>query len=118
VPYLFADFWNLLRHRRRLDPEHFEPFRVDTRGRASRTYLLLIALLPLLGLRYDFELVQKLNSVFGALVMPMIALALLVLNGRRSWVGSDLRNRWRTAAMLLTILAFFAWVGSSSLLGS
>jgi len=116
VPYLFADFWHLHRSRRHLDPENFEPYRVDTRGRTYRAYLVALALVPLLGLPYDFQLVQKLNAVFGALVMPMLALALLFLNGRAEWVGNSLRNRWWTALVLAAILAFFAWVGLPRLL--
>lgn len=118
VPYLFADFWHLHRNRKRLDPENFEPYRVDTRGRTYRLYLVALALVPLLGLPYDFQLVQRVNSVFGALVMPMLALALLVLNGRASWVGKALRNRWWTSAILLAILGFFAWVGLPKLLAA
>lgn len=116
VPYLFADFWHLQSRRRFLDPDRFEPYQVDTRGRAYRGYLVALALVPLLGLGRDFQLVQKAYSVFGALVMPMIALALLLLNGRAAWVGKSLRNRWWTSLLLLIILGFFAWVGLPELL--
>ena len=118
VPYLFADFWHLHRHRRELDPDRFEPYVVDTRGATYRGYLVALALVPLLGLSYDFQLVQKLNSVFGALVMPMVAFALLILNGRSAWVGRSLRNRWWTALVLVAILGFFAWVGLPKLISN
>ncbi len=111
VPYLFADFWHLHRNRRSLDPASFKPYQVDTRGKTYRAYLIGLALVPLLGLRYDFQLVQKLYAVFGALVMPMLALALLVLNGRAAWVGESFRNRWWTSVVLVGVLGFFAWVG-------
>ena len=111
VPYLFADFWQLFRARGKLDLCNFHPQMVDTRGLAYRGYLFLIALVPLFGLKYDFALVQKVNSVFGALVMPMLAAALLILNGRTAWVGADYRSRWSTQLALLGILVFFAWVG-------
>ena len=71
VPYLFADFWHLQSRRKSLSAENFEPYQVDTRGKAYRGYLLALALLPLLGLGYDFQIVQKVYSVFGALVMPI-----------------------------------------------
>ncbi|HVX61665.1 MAG TPA: hypothetical protein VHC19_13715 [Pirellulales bacterium] len=61
-------------------------------------------------------MVQKLNSVFGALVMPMLAAALLIMNGRTAWVGRAYRNRWWTAAMLAGILLFFAVIGGPQLL--
>lgn len=118
VPYLFADFWHLHTKRRTLDPDNFEPYQVDIRGRSYRGFLIALAFVPILGLRYDFQLVQKVNSVFGALVMPMIALALLLLNSRSAWVGLSLRNRWWTTATLLLVLGFFAWVGLPKLMAT
>lgn len=116
VPYLFADFWHLQSQHKALVPDRFEPYQVNTRGRAYRGYLLALALVPLLGLGYDFQMVQKAYSVFGALVMPMVALTLLLLNGREAWVGKSLRNRWWTSLALVVILGFFAWVGLPGLL--
>ncbi len=118
VPYLFADFWNLNSKSQSLNPDQFEPYQVDTRGKAYRGYLIALAIVPLLGLGYDFQFVQKANSVFGALVMPMIALALLLLNGRSAWVGKSFRNRWWTSLTLIIILGFFAWVGLPKLLST
>lgn len=118
VPYLFSDFWHLHRKRRNLDPANFEPYRVDTRGRVYRAYLVGLAVVPLIGLGRDFQVVQKLYAVFGALVMPMLALALLVLNGRRAWIGDTHRNRWWTVVVLLLILSFFAWIGFPKLLSA
>lgn len=117
VPYLFSDFWNLQKNRKKLDPDRFEPHRVDTRGWTYRGYLIGLALVPMLGLRYDFQLVQKAYAVFGALVMPMIALILLILNSRSSWIGQTLRNRWWTMAVLAGILVFFGWIGLPKLMG-
>ncbi len=116
VPYLFADFWNLFEHRGDLKTNTFRPYVVNTRGRVYRGYLIAIAIIPLFGLRYDFQLVQKLNSVFGALVMPMIAGILLILNGRAVWVGDSFRNRWLSMAALTLVLVFFAWVGLPKIL--
>jgi NhaP-type Na+/H+ or K+/H+ antiporter len=61
-------------------------------------------------------MVQKLNSVFGALVMPMLALALLLLNGRKEWIGESFRNRWGATTALVAVLVFFAWVGLPKLI--
>ncbi|MCA9225334.1 MAG: Nramp family divalent metal transporter [Planctomycetales bacterium] len=116
VPYLFADFWQLLRRRGKLEAETFLPAPVDKRGWAYRGYLLALALVPMLGLQYNFQLVQKANSVFGALVMPMLAAALLVMNGRSDWIGAHNRNRWWTTAALIGILVFFAVVGLPSVI--
>ncbi len=116
VPYLFADFWHLMKQRSKLDSTSLHLFQVDTRGRVYRMYLVCLATIPLLGLRYDFQVVQKLNSVFGALVMPMLALLLLILNGRTAWIGSDYKNRWLAVSSLILVLAFFSWVGVPKIL--
>ncbi|MDF2376910.1 MAG: Nramp family divalent metal transporter [Verrucomicrobiales bacterium] len=116
VPYLFADFRHLQSQHRSLSADQFTPYQVNTRGRAYRGYLLALALVPLLGLGYDFQIAQKAYSIFGALVMPMVALTLLLLNGREAWVGKSLRNRWWTSLALVIILGFFAWVGLPGLL--
>lgn len=116
VPYLFADFWNLIQRRSGAPIESNQLIAIDTRGWVYRGYLCAITFVPMLGLGYDFQLVQKLNSVFGALVMPMLALALLILNGRKEWVGESFRNRWGATLALITVLLFFAWIGIPKLI--
>ncbi len=105
VPYIFADFMGLSRAR-----APGEPARVNTRGWAYRGYLLALALAPCLGLMNDFSRIQKVYAVFGALFMPMLALALLLLNGRTRWVGR-LRNRPANVFTLLATLIIFLWFG-------
>ena len=83
---------------------------VDTRSRAYRGYLFALASVPMLGLFVGFSRIQKVYAVVGALFIPMLALVLLVLNNRRSWVG-ELRNRWGSNAALLAALAAFALFG-------
>jgi hypothetical protein len=58
--------------------------------------------------------VQKLYTVTGALFFPLLALALLVFNGRAAWVGERFRNRPATVIVLLAFLAFFTWIALSS----
>jgi len=105
VPYLFADFWGLVRRRR---DSARGSLGIDTRGPVYRGYLLALATIPLAGLFTTFERVQKLYAIFGALFMPMLAAALLVLNGRVAWVGHEYRNRPLTTALLLATLLLFA----------
>ena len=107
VPYLFADCWNLLRQH----PRDNEVATVDTSGAPYRAYLCLIALVPIVGLFRSFQDVQRLYTVTGALFFPLLALALLVFNGRASWVGQSFRNRPATSISLLAVLAFFSWMG-------
>lgn len=107
VPYLFADCWNLLRQH----PRDTEVATVDTSGAPYRAYLCLITLVPIVGLFRSFQDVQRLYTVTGALFFPLLALALLVFNGRASWVGQSFRNRPATSIALLAVLAFFSWMG-------
>jgi Mn2+/Fe2+ NRAMP family transporter len=102
VPYLFADIWGLFV--KRTDQHSSENI---TESAPYRIYLFAIAFLPMLGLFMSFKEVQKLYAVIGALFMPLLALALLILNGRRRWVG-NFANRPLTVAVLLATLVFFA----------
>jgi Mn2+/Fe2+ NRAMP family transporter len=114
VPYVFADFWGLRRLR---GAGSAETVRVDTEGAAYRGYLYALALVPLLGLYASFENVQKAYAVLGALFMPMLALALLLLNGNAQRVGPEMRNRPATTAVLvltLLLFAYFGWLEASS----
>jgi len=101
VPYIFADFWGIVRRRGQERPA------VDTRSKPYRVYLVLLAVVPMIGLLGSFKDVQKAYAVFGALFMPMLAVALLALNGRRDWIGERLRNRRVTTVFLILIVVFF-----------
>lgn len=107
VPYLFADLYYLALARPRTagarvpaDLEATRPYRI---------YLVLIALVPMIGLTVSFQDVQRLYGVIGALFLPALALALLYFNGRTAWVGR-LRNRWPSIVGLVATLVFFGWV--------
>jgi Mn2+/Fe2+ NRAMP family transporter len=107
VPYLFADCWRLLREHPAADAARAA---VDTRGRPYRIYLVLLALVPMLGLFASFREIQKFYTVIGAWFFPLLALVLLVLNGRAAGIGERHRNRPLTTAVLVAVLAFFSWL--------
>ena len=107
VPYLFADCWGLLQRR----IERQELLRVDTQAAPYRSYLVLIATVPMLGLFLSFREVQILYTVTGALLFPVLALALLIFNGQVGWVGRDFGNRPLTTVALAAVLIFFSWMG-------
>ena len=110
VPYIFADYWRFVRG----DPacRAAAPLpEVDTRGRPYRTYLWLLAVVPMLGLLFSFREVQKVYAVFGALFMPLLALTLLFLNGRSEWVGPRLRNGPVITVILAGTVALFVYFG-------
>ncbi len=116
VPYMFADYWRITRRARNGAQVGAETNAgVDTRSRPYRIYLFVIAIVPMLGLLYNFELVQKLNSIYGALVMPMLALVLIILNGRVAWVGENMKNRPITTLFLAGVLLFFLYTGGPAL---
>ncbi len=107
VPYLFADCWNLLRERTAAGGARRG---VDTQARPYRVYLVMLALVPMLGLFFSFREIQKFYAVIGAWFFPLLALVLLILNGRAAWIGERHRNRPLTNAVLLAVLAFFSWL--------
>ena len=63
----------------------------------------------MLGLLVEFKEVQKIYGIAGALFLPMLTIALLILNSRKKWTG-DLTNRPMTTATLVSILGFFSWM--------
>ena len=106
IPYLFADCWGLLRPQAREAVE-----RVDTCSVPYRAYLVAIAVVPMAGLFWSFRDIQLAYAVTGALLFPVLALVLLIFNGRASWVGQAFRNRPATVLALVVILAVFSWMG-------
>ncbi len=115
APYLFADTWTLIRARPSASAALEKPVAVDTRSRPYRAYQLAIAVVPMLGLFWSFREVQKIYAVIGASFVPLLALVLLILNGRSEWVGADFVNRMPTVAVLLATLAFFSWIALRTL---
>jgi len=109
APYLFADCWRLLRSPRGA------PVAVDMRAGPYRVFLVVLALVPMVGLFFSFREVQKTYTVIGAYVFPLLSLALLVCNGRTAWVGQRFKNRPVTVVALLGVLAFFTWLALANI---
>ena len=107
VPYLFTDLWVLLRQRHRQDSGELNSGNY-TRSRPYRAYLLGLFIVPAFGLGMSFSMVQKAYAITGALFIPLLAIALLALNGHRDWVGERFRNRWPTTLVLVLTTVFFA----------
>ena len=113
VPYLFADTLGLLREDGK-PPAHAM---IDTGSPAYRGYLVALAIVPMAGLFWRFQEIQKLYAIIGATFVPLLAIALLILNGRAEWVGERFRNRPATVVALLATLAFFIWIAWRKLAG-
>lgn len=110
VPYLFADLVDILgRDKRQATGRASQGGDDLTRTWAYKTYLLALTTIPMLGLWLGFKQVQKLYAIIGALFLPMLALALLLLNSRAKWLGQA-RNSWLTNLALAGTVAFFGWL--------
>jgi hypothetical protein len=108
VPFFFADCWAHMRHSGE-GPVGSRQL-VDERAAPYRGYLLLLAIVPMIGLLWSFREVQMLYTVTGAMFVPVLALVLLIFNSRADWVGSELKNRPVTMVALAVFLAFFSWL--------
>ena len=105
VPYMFTDFWQMFTNKNKT----IKPEIINTKGKPYRGYLLAMAFIPMIGLTYRFVAIQKLYAVLGSLVIPLISLALLLLNRKK-----DLRmysNKISTDALLLLIILVFVYMG-------
>ncbi len=102
TPYLFAECWRL-GVRRDATP-------VDTRAPTYRRFLVVLALVPMIGLFGSFREVQKLYTFIGAYIFPTLALVLIVFNSRAAWVGPRFKNHPATIILLAGVLAFFTWL--------
>ncbi|MFG0316073.1 MAG: Nramp family divalent metal transporter [Planctomycetota bacterium JB042] len=107
VPYVFADAAAVGAGRRGA--------RVDVGGRAYRSFLVAIATVPALGLVWTFVTMQKLYAIVGALFVPLLAVALLILNGRSGPVSATSRNRAAAIGLLWAVLLFFVAAGALEL---
>ncbi|MEH6358987.1 MAG: Nramp family divalent metal transporter [Pseudomonadales bacterium] len=107
VPYLFADVWRLSIKQQTGDTIVKAP--VLTKSAAYRFYQLGLATIPMLGLWVSFKEIQKVYAIIGATFIPLLAVVLLMLNGRRKWLG-DYRNQPASVLILSSALIFFAWM--------
>jgi Mn2+/Fe2+ NRAMP family transporter len=102
TPYLFAECWRLGVRR--------DAAAVDTRSHTYRSFLVVLAVVPMLGLFASFREVQQLYTYIGAYIFPTLALLLIIFNSRSAWVGQRFRNRPLTMVALAGVLLFFTWL--------
>jgi Mn2+/Fe2+ NRAMP family transporter len=102
APYLFAECWRLGIRR--------DERPVDMRAPPYRWFLIVLAVVPMLGLLASFRDVQQLYTFIGAYIFPTLALVLIVFNSRAAWVGQRFKNRPWTILALAGTLAFFTWL--------
>ena len=100
IPYLFADIYRLFIHKK-------GSATVDTRALPYRAYLFALAFIPMLGLLVDFKDIQQFYAIVGAAFLPLLAIALFIMNGKRKWLGAHI-NRWPSQVLLSATIIFFA----------
>jgi Mn2+/Fe2+ NRAMP family transporter len=110
VPTIFADAWSLLRQPQRLRRDG-RPASSATTSRAYRLFLITLAVVPLVQVSHSFREVQKSYALLGAAFIPLLALVLLVLNGRTAWIGARHRNGPLAIALLSSALALALLAG-------
>ena len=104
LPYLFADFLRLRRGE--------EAGKNLARTRAYRGYLMFQATVPLVLLRWPVPQLQLAFGLTGAMLLPLLALTLLMMNTRRAWVGEEFRSGAIINVVLGIALAFFCYMGA------
>ena len=118
VPYLFVDCLRMIGRQpggAALSDESMaqtdEAHQADSNSLIYRYSLIAIATIPVVGLFVSFKQIQLANAVVGAAFMPILATALLFLNGSRRRIGDAGRNSLLASASLTAVILFFAWAG-------
>ncbi len=115
VPYIFTDFIQAWKVREK-DISHAAD-EVRTTSRSYRLYLLYLAFPPMLLLFADKPVwIVVIYSIFGAFFMPFLAIILLYMNNRRSWVGAA-KYGWGMNILLILVLALFLYIAGTELYG-
>ncbi len=107
IPYLFTDvFESLVAHYKKQTPRQ-----ITTSSTPYRCYLVGMATVPMVALWYDFKTLQKIYSICGALIIPMLAMVLLILGSQQKRIGQSARNPFWSTAILSLALLFFLYAG-------
>ena len=112
LPYLFTDLLWLrsgagVGSRVDVNVETSSPYRV---------YLLCLATVPLILVRRPVEQLQLAFGLTGAMLLPLLALTLLLMNNRTRWVGKQFKNTAPLNLTLAVALGFFLYVGAREIL--
>jgi hypothetical protein len=108
LPYLFTDFLWL----REGSGVGSRPDRNVERSSSYRGYLAFMATVPLILVQRPVEQLQLAFGLTGAMLLPLLALTLLLMNNREEWVGRRFRNGLGLNLVLAAALIFFVLVGA------
>tara|TARA_B100001250_G_scaffold411914_1_gene441747 strand:+ start:8792 stop:10006 length:1215 start_codon:yes stop_codon:yes gene_type:complete len=106
VPYLFANSYSLASLNKKKNYNQ----NVDSSSKLYIYFLYAITFIPMIGLFFTYQEIQKIYTITGALFFPFLAFALLVMNGRSDWVGKKSKNKAITNLLLFGTLVFFSFV--------
>jgi uncharacterized membrane protein YkvI len=108
VPYLYADFFGIIRKLPRAA-------RGELTKVTSRPYRLALAFITLVPLPFAFVgrplFIIVTYTVVGSLFIPFLAATLLFLNTRIRWTSDLPRNHWATNTILAVALVLFLVLG-------
>ena len=108
VPYLYADFYGILKKL----PRETRAELTKVTSLPYRVALVFITLVPL-----PFAFVGRplfiiiTYTIVGSLFIPFLAATLLYLNNRIPWTTSVPRNHWTTNVLLVIVLVMFLVLG-------
>ena len=115
VPYLYADFYGILKQMSPAD-------RLEVVKVTSTPYRLALAFITLVPLPFAFTgqpiAIIVLYTIVGSLFVPFLAATLLYLNNRVKWTEAVPHNTWSTNLLLVGILLLFAIVGSQEVMNA
>lgn len=115
VPYLYADFYGILR---KMPSEARQQIVKVT----STPYRVALAFITLVPLPFAFTgrpiAIIIIYTIVGSLFVPFLAATLLYLNNRVRWTEAVPHNSWPTNALLIAILLLFAIVGAQQVIGA
>ena len=124
VPYLFVDCFRMIRRRRLAETADCDSESAiqsaaahcaDSKSPIYFGSLIAIATIPAVGLFGSFTEIQFAYAVVGAAFMPILAIALLVLNCRRKYIGDEGRNSVLANVSLIAVITFFIWAGANQI---
>jgi Mn2+/Fe2+ NRAMP family transporter len=106
LPYLFTDFIQIRKGAGVAAGGTVE------QSSSYRLYLVCLATIPLLLVRWPVEQLQLAFGLTGAMLLPLLALTLLIMNNREEWVGKRFRASLWLNLILAAALVFFTLVGA------
>jgi len=114
VPYIFADFWGLLR-------KYPRDVRNEITKGTSTPYRLALVYITAAAIPFAFMkqplFIIKTYTIIGSLFIPFLAATLLYLNNVRIPTNSGVnRNSMLTNAVMTLALILFAYIGLRDLI--